>query len=89
MALKPASLPIQMTVRVGSFSIEENARNFVERLTRFGYPALDIPGTDAHGRHWNVVQVGPYAAYDDASKAAMELSAKYRLEPVIVPVTTF
>jgi cell division septation protein DedD len=89
MTLKPASLPIQMTVRVGSFSIEENARNFVERLNRFGYHALDIPGTDAHGRHWNVVQVGPYAAYDDASKAAMELSAKYRLEPVIVPVTTF
>jgi cell division septation protein DedD len=89
MALKPASLPIQMTVRVGSFSIEENARNFVERLSRFGYHALDIPGTDAHGRRWNVVQVGPYAAYDDASKAAMELSAKYRLDPIIIPVTTF
>jgi cell division septation protein DedD len=89
MVLKPAVLPIQMTVRVGSFSIEENARNFVERLSRFGYNALDVPGTDALGRHWNVVQVGPYARYDDASKAVMELSAKYRLEPVIVPVTMY
>ena len=87
--VKPAPLPIRMAVQVGSFSLEENARNFVERLKRFGYPAVDLPDTDTRGRQWHVVQVGPYAAYDDASKTALELSTKYRLQPLIIPLTAF
>lgn len=84
---KPAPLPIRLAVQVGSFSIEKNARNIVERLTRLGYPAAAFPTTDAQNRRWSVVQVGPYAAYESASRTVLELSRNYRLQPVIIPLT--
>jgi cell division septation protein DedD len=88
-AVKPASLPIRIAVQVGSFSTEENARNVLERLQRYGYPATSFPITDGQHREWHVVQVGPYAKYDEASRVAMELTARYRIEPRIVPLTNF
>lgn len=84
---KPAPLPIRLAVQVGSFSIEKNARDIVERLTRLGYPAAAFPTTDAQNRRWSVVQVGPYAAYESASRTVLELSRNYRLQPVIIPLT--
>lgn len=88
-AAKPTPLPIRIAVQVGSFSAENNARSVLERLKRFGYPATSFAMTDARSRTWHVVQVGPYADYDDASRIAMELSGKYRIEPRLVPQTEF
>jgi cell division septation protein DedD len=88
-AVKPVSLPIRIAVQVGSFSTEEAAGDALERLHRFGYPATSFPMTDGHNREWHVVQVGPYAKYEEASRVAMELSARYRIEPRIVPLTNF
>ena len=88
-AAKPAPLPIRIAVQVGSFSMEDNARDVLERLKRFGYPATSFSMTDGRNRQWHVVQVGPYADYDDASRVATELSGKYRIEPRLVPQTEF
>jgi cell division septation protein DedD len=86
---KPAPLPIRIAVQVGSFSLEDNARSVLERLKRFGYPATSFSMTDGRNHQWHVVQVGPYADYDDASRIATELSGKYRIEPRLVPQTEF
>lgn len=88
-APKPAPLPIRIAVQVGSFSLEDNARDVLERLRRFGYPATSFSMTDERNREWHVVQVGPYADYDDASRIATELSGKYGIEPRLVPQTSF
>jgi cell division septation protein DedD len=58
-AAKPAPLPIRIAVQVGSFSMEDNARDVLERLKRFGYPATSFSMTDGRNRQWHVVQVGP------------------------------
>jgi cell division septation protein DedD len=86
---KSAPPPIQIEVQVGSFSKEDNARNVLEHLKQVGYPATSFSMTDAHNRQWHVVQVGPYADYDNASRIALELSGKYRVEPRLVPQTEF
>ncbi|MDP9169692.1 MAG: SPOR domain-containing protein [Acidobacteriota bacterium] len=84
-AAKPAPLPIRLAVQVGSFSLED-AGDIVQRLKLLGYPAAAYAQNDGRG-HGSVVQVGPYSAYDMASRTVLDLSGKYRVGPVIVPLT--
>ncbi len=81
-AAKP--LPIQLDVRVASFTSDERARNTVTQLRDSGYPANDVPLKDASSLQWHVVEVGPYAAHEAASRTVLELSTKYGFSPVIV-----
>lgn len=77
-------LPIQLDVRVASFASDETARNTVAQLRDSGYPAMDVPWKDASSQEWHVVEVGPYAAHEAASRTVLELSTKYGFNPVIV-----
>ena len=90
--LKPVGLtespfPLGMAVQVGSFRVEENAVRLLAQLKRRGYPATYFPMTDAHQRLWHIVQVGPYRAFDEASRVALELKG-HRLQPRLVPVAS-
>lgn len=81
-----ASYAIPLAVRVGSFTIKSNAESLMQSLKDLGYqPAMGLY-TDAKGRPWYVVKLGPYTKWNTASRVAARISIAENVTPVIGPM---
>jgi cell division protein FtsN len=80
------SYAIQLAVRVGSFSVKSNAETVTQSLRDMGYQPTLTHSTDAHGRVWYVVKLGPYTKWNTASVIATRISIAENVTPVIAPM---
>jgi hypothetical protein len=80
------SYAIQLAVRVGSFSVKSNAETLTQSLRDMGYQPNLSRSTDAHGRVWYVVSLGPYTKWNTASVIATRISIAENVTPVIGPM---
>jgi cell division septation protein DedD len=81
-----ASYAIPLAVRVGSFSVKENAEGLMQSLKDRGYRPMMSRSSDPGGRVWYVVKLGPYNCWNAASRVAARVSIAENLRPVIGPV---
>jgi cell division septation protein DedD len=81
-----ASYAIPLAVRVGSFSVKENAEGLMQSLKDRGYRPMMSRASDPRGRVWYVVKLGPYNGWNAASRVAARVSIAENLRPVIGPV---
>jgi cell division septation protein DedD len=81
-----ASYAIPLAVRVGSFSMKENAEGLMQSLKDRGYRPMMSRSSDPRGRVWYVVKLGPYNCWNAASRVAARVSIAENLRPVIGPV---
>ncbi len=75
---------VQLTVQVGAFLDKANAEKLAERLKSEGYSSQIIVGGHAP-RQWNIVRVGPYHDWDEASEIAAALSRDQPTPAVVRP----
>ena len=80
------SYAIPLAVRVGSFSVKSNAATLMQSLRDMGYQPTLSPFTDARGRLWYVVKLGPYTKWNTASVIATRISIAENVTPVIGPM---
>ncbi|OEU69716.1 MAG: sporulation protein [Desulfovibrio sp. S3730MH75] len=71
------------TVRVSTFSIPDNAWNFVSYLKDKGYNAKVVRLYDSKGRLWNAVQIGDYPTRSQAKGSGRSFKRKMKLDYVI------
>ncbi|HTF67432.1 MAG TPA: SPOR domain-containing protein, partial [Edaphobacter sp.] len=81
-----ASYAIPLAVKVGSFSVRENAEGLMQSLKDRGYRPMMSRSSDSGGRVWYVVKLGPYTCWNAASRVAAQVSIAENLRPVIGPV---
>ena len=77
--------PDNYTVQVGSFTIENNAMELIDRLKKMNYQTFMYPYTDSKGRLWYVVQVGEFETQKQAEKKAAEIQQKGVI-PLVKPI---
>jgi cell division protein FtsN len=76
---------VQLAVQVGAFLDKSNAEKLAERLKEEGYaPQIIVSGHSP--RQWNIVRVGPYRDWDEASEIAAVLSRDQSTPAVIRPM---
>lgn len=73
----------RFSVQVGAFLVEKNARNLVEDLEGWGYPAFVFEAKDAKGRVWYAVRFGDYEDKKQATQAASEFMKKAKKAAVV------
>jgi DedD protein len=76
---------VQLAIQVGSFLDKGNAEKLVERLKEEGYAPQIVVGGHAP-KQWNIVRVGPYRDWDEASEIAAVLSRDQPSPAVIRPM---
>jgi cell division protein FtsN len=76
---------VQLAIQVGSFLDKANAEKLVERLKEEGYAPQIVMGGHAP-KQWNIVRVGPYRDWDEASEIAAVLSRDQPSPAVIRPM---
>jgi cell division septation protein DedD len=76
---------VQLAVQVGSFLEKSNAEKLAEELKAEGYAPQIIVGGHAP-KQWNIVRVGPYRDWDEASEIAAVLSRDRSTPAVIRPM---
>jgi cell division protein FtsN len=85
----PARVPpysgVQLAVQVGAFLEKSNAERLAEELKAEGYAPQIIVGGHAP-RQWNIVRIGPYRDWDEASEIAAVLSRNRSTPAVIRPI---
>jgi cell division septation protein DedD len=76
---------VQLAVQVGAFLDKGNAQKLVDRLKEEGYePQIILAGHAP--RSWNIVRVGPYQDWDQASEIAAVLSRDQPTPAVVRPM---
>jgi cell division septation protein DedD len=75
-----------LTVRVGVYDSEEEAKTLVQQLTARKLAAAVVPLTTTDGVNLYTVQVGQYATRVEATAAAASLAEEPGLHPAVVPV---
>jgi len=69
--VSPATIPTpRLSVQVGAFRIEANARKFRRRLRSKGYTPYIFSISDKRNKSWFAVRIGDYADLEDARQAA-------------------
>ena len=64
---------VRLAIQVGSFLQKSNAEKLADQLKHSGYnPQIVL--ADIGARQWNVVRVGPYQDWDEATQVAAQLS---------------
>jgi cell division septation protein DedD len=81
-----SSYAIPLAVKVGSFSVKENAEGLMQSLKDRGYRPVMSRSSDSGGRVWYVVKLGPYTCWNAASRVAARVSIAENLKPVIGPI---
>jgi cell division protein FtsN len=81
----PAYSGTQLAVQVGAFLEKSNAEKLAEELKAEGYAPQIIVGGHAP-RQWNIVRIGPYRDWDEASEIAAVLSRDRSTPAVIRPI---
>jgi cell division protein FtsN len=76
---------VQLAIQVGSFLDKGNAEKLAERLKEEGYAPQIVVGGHAP-KQWNIVRVGPYRDWDEASEIAAVLSRDQPSPAVIRPM---
>lgn len=85
-AFASASYAIPLAVQVGSFTAKSNADALVQSLKNLGYSPLTSFFTDAQGKVWYVVKLGPYTRWSEATRAATRVSIAENVTPMIGPM---
>jgi cell division protein FtsN len=85
-AIAETSYAIPLAVRVGSFSVKSNAETLMQSLRDMGYQPAMNQYTDARGRGWYVVKLGPYTKWNAASRVAARVSIAENVSPTIGPM---
>lgn len=76
---------VELAVQVGAFLDKANAEKLAERLKEAGYASQIVLGGHAP-RQWNIVRVGPYHDWDEASEIAALLS-RDQATPAVIRLT--
>jgi cell division protein FtsN len=76
---------VQLAIQVGSFLEKANAEKLAERLKEEGYAPQIVLGGHAP-KQWNIVRVGPYRDWDEASEIAAVLSRDQEAPAVVRPM---
>jgi len=81
----PASNGVRLSIQVGSFLQKSNAEKLAEQLTHSGYkPQIVLAGIGA--QQWNIVRIGPYQDWDEATQIAAQLSRDQAAPAVVRPI---
>ena len=81
----PEQTGVRLSIQVGSFLEKANAQKLVDQLKHSGYnPQIVLAGIAP--RQWNIVRVGPYQDWDEASQIAALLSRDQANPAVIRPI---
>lgn len=84
-AAKSVDDGVRLAVQVGAFLEKENAEKLAGQLKQSGYsPQILLSGSGP--RKWNIVRVGPYADWDQATQIAALLSRDQSTPAVIRPM---
>ena len=81
-----ASYAIPLEVQVGSFRLKAHAAALTQSLKSLGYSPSTSLFTDAEGRVWYVVRLGPYTRWDEATRMATQVSLAENVSPMIGPM---
>lgn len=74
-----------LTVRVGVYDSEEEAKTLVQQLTARKLAAVVVPLITTDGVNLYTVQVGQYTTRAEATAAASSLAEEPGLHPAVVP----
>lgn len=69
----PEQSGVRLSIQVGSFLQKSNAEKLADQLKHSGYnPQIVL--ADIGTKQWNIVRVGPYQDWDEATQIAAQLS---------------
>lgn len=81
-----SSTNVQLAVQVGVFADPAKAKHMVEQLQKEGFSPVVASRTGNDNQQLSVVQIGPFAAWEDASRVAQVIGRSLRARPAIRPM---
>jgi cell division protein FtsN len=76
---------VRLSIQVGSFLQKSNAEKLAGQLKQSGYnPQIVLAGIGS--KQWNIVRVGPYQDWEEATQIATLLSRDQATPAVIHPI---
>jgi len=83
-----SELDSHLAVQVASFHDKENALRLAAVLKRQGFGPVTVGQYDSRSATWHFVRLGPFRAWEDASRVAAELDRSYDLRAYVLPAAT-
>ena len=77
-----------LAVQVASFHDKDNALRLAAVLKRQGFGPVTVGQYDSRNQTWHFVRLGPFRAWEDASRVAAELDRSYDLRAYVLPTST-
>jgi cell division septation protein DedD len=77
---------LQLAVQVGTFADAGQAKHLAEELREQGFSPVIAPQVGASHQELSVVEVGPFAAWEDASHIAQLIGRSLGTRPAIRPM---
>ena len=87
-AAEASELDSHLAVQVASFHDKENALRLAAVLKRQGFGPVTVGQYDSRSATWHFVRLGPFRAWEDASRVAAELDRSYDLRAYVLPAGT-
>jgi cell division septation protein DedD len=84
-AAEASELDSHLAVQVASFHDKENALRLAAVLKRQGFGPVTVGQYDSRSATWHFVRLGPFRAWEDASRVAAELDRSYDLRAYVLP----
>ena len=84
-AAEASELDSHLAVQVASFHDKENALRLAAVLKRQGFGPVTVGQYDSRSATWHFVRLGPFKAWEDASRVAAELDRSYDLRAYVLP----
>jgi cell division septation protein DedD len=78
-------LDSHLSVQVASFHDKDNALRLADVLKRQGFGKVTVGQYDSRNVTWHFVRLGPFRAWEDASRVASELDRSYDLRAYVLP----
>jgi cell division protein FtsN len=81
----PEQSGVRLAIQVGAFLQKSNAEKLADQLKHSGYNS-QIVLAGVGSKQWNIVRVGPYQDWDEATQIAAQLSREQAGPAVIRPI---